>query len=58
LSESRQAAGAYKQIQAQILDGAPWVFVNSTLLVRATRKNVEGFSWSRPDVLRHGTGCR
>ena len=33
----------YKKIQAQILDGAPWVFVNSTLLVRATRKNVEGF---------------
>ena len=33
----------YKKIQAQILDGAPWVFVNSTLLVRAIRKNVEGF---------------
>jgi peptide/nickel transport system substrate-binding protein len=33
----------YKKIQAQILDGAPWVFVNSTLLVRATRKNVEGY---------------
>ena len=29
-----------------ILDGAPWVFVNSTLLVRATRKNVEGFKLS------------
>ena len=26
-----------------ILDGAPWVFVNSTLQVRATRKNVKGF---------------
>jgi len=36
----------YKKIQAQILDGAPWVFVNSTLLVRATRKNVEGFKLS------------
>jgi len=37
---------AYKKIQAQILDGAPWVFVNSTLLVRATRKNVEGLTLS------------
>jgi peptide/nickel transport system substrate-binding protein len=36
----------YKKIQAQILDGAPWVFVNSTLLVRATRKNVEGLTLS------------
>ncbi len=33
----------YKQIQAQILEDAPWVFVNSTLQVRATRKNVHGF---------------
>ncbi len=29
----------YAKIQAMILDGAPWVFVNSTLQVRATRKN-------------------
>jgi peptide/nickel transport system substrate-binding protein len=36
----------YKRIQAQILDDAPWVFVNSTLLVRATRKNVEGLKLS------------
>ncbi len=36
----------YRHIQAQILDDAPWVFVNSTLLVRATRKNVEGFKLS------------
>ena len=36
----------YKKIQAQILEGAPWVFVNSTLLVRATRKNVDGFKLS------------
>lgn len=33
----------YHKIQAMILDGAPWVFVNSTLQVRATRKNVKGF---------------
>jgi peptide/nickel transport system substrate-binding protein len=33
----------YHKIQAMILDGAPWVFVNSTLQVRATRKNVAGF---------------
>jgi peptide/nickel transport system substrate-binding protein len=33
----------YAQIQNMILDGAPWVFVNSTLQVRATRKNVKGF---------------
>jgi peptide/nickel transport system substrate-binding protein len=33
----------YHKIQAMILDGAPWVFVNSTLQVRATRKDVKGF---------------
>jgi len=33
----------YAKIQAMILDGAPWVFVNSTLQVRATRKTVKGF---------------
>jgi peptide/nickel transport system substrate-binding protein len=33
----------YAKIQAMILDGAPWVFVNSTLQVRATRKEVKGF---------------
>jgi peptide/nickel transport system substrate-binding protein len=33
----------YHKIQAMILDGAPWVFVNSTLQVRATRKEVKGF---------------
>jgi peptide/nickel transport system substrate-binding protein len=33
----------YHKIQAMILDGAPWVFVNSTLQVRAIRKNVKGF---------------
>jgi peptide/nickel transport system substrate-binding protein len=33
----------YAQIQKMILDDAPWVFVNSTLQVRAARKNVKGF---------------
>ena len=33
----------YHKIQAMILDGAPWVFVNSTLQVRAARKEVKGF---------------
>ena len=33
----------YSKIQTMICDGAPWVFVNSTLQVRATRKNVKGF---------------
>ncbi len=33
----------YKTIQRQILDDAPWVFVNSVLQVRAARKEVKGF---------------
>jgi ABC-type transport system substrate-binding protein len=33
----------YSQIQKMILDDAPWVFVNSTLQIRAARKNVQGF---------------
>ena len=33
----------YNQIQAMILDDAPWVFVNSSLQVRAARKEVKGF---------------
>ena len=33
----------YSQIQKMILDDAPWVFVNSTLQIRAARKNVHGF---------------
>jgi ABC-type transport system substrate-binding protein len=33
----------YNQVQKMILDDAPWVFVNSTLQVRAARKNVKGF---------------
>ncbi len=33
----------YKTIQQQIMDDAPWVFVNSTQQVRAIRKEVKGF---------------
>ncbi len=33
----------YKVIQQRIMDDAPWVFVNSTLQVRAIRKEVKGF---------------
>jgi peptide/nickel transport system substrate-binding protein len=33
----------YKTLQHQILEDAPWVFVNSVLQVRAARKEVKGF---------------
>jgi peptide/nickel transport system substrate-binding protein len=33
----------YQTIQRQILDDAPWVFVNSVLQVRAIRKEVKEF---------------
>ena len=33
----------YKTIQRQIMEDAPWVFINSVLQVRAIRKNVKGF---------------
>ncbi|HXP75318.1 MAG TPA: ABC transporter substrate-binding protein, partial [Stellaceae bacterium] len=33
----------YKQAQKIILDEAPWIFVNQTLQVRVTRKEVKGF---------------
>ena len=47
----------YQTIQQQILDDAPWVFVNSVLQVRAARKEVKGFRpQSDADVLRHGSG--
>ena len=38
-----QRVAMYKKIQAQILEDAPWVFVNSTLQVRATTKAVKGY---------------
>ena len=33
----------YKKAQKIILDDAPWIFVNQTLQVRVTRKEVKGF---------------
>jgi peptide/nickel transport system substrate-binding protein len=33
----------YKNAQKLILDDAPWIFVNQTLQVRVTRKEVKGF---------------
>jgi peptide/nickel transport system substrate-binding protein len=33
----------YQTIQRQIMDDAPWVFINSVLQVRAARKEVKGF---------------
>ncbi len=33
----------YKQVQRMVLDDAPWIFINSTLQIRAMRQNVEGF---------------
>jgi ABC-type transport system substrate-binding protein len=33
----------YKKAQKIILDEAPWIFVNQTLQVRVTRKEVKGF---------------
>ena len=33
----------YQTIQRQIMDDAPWVFVNSVLQVRAARKEIKGF---------------
>ena len=33
----------YHAVQKQILDDAPWIFINSVLQVRAARKEVRGF---------------
>ena len=33
----------YAEAQKMVLDDAPWIFVNSTLQVRAIRNNVKGF---------------
>ena len=40
---SDKRVAMYKAIQKQILDDAPWVFINSVLQVRAIRKTVKGF---------------
>ena len=33
----------YRTLQRQIMDDAPWLFVNSVLQVRAARTEVKGF---------------
>jgi peptide/nickel transport system substrate-binding protein len=43
VSDPAKRLAMYKVIQRQIFDDAPWVFVNSTLQVRAIRKEVKGF---------------
>ena len=42
-SDHDRRVALYKTIQRQIMDDAPWVFVNSVLQVRAARKEVKGF---------------
>jgi peptide/nickel transport system substrate-binding protein len=42
-SDHEKRVALYKTIQRQIMDDAPWVFVNSVLQVRAARKEVKGF---------------
>ena len=43
LPDPEKRLALYKTIQRQIMDDAPWVFVNSVLQVRAARKEVKGF---------------
>ncbi len=41
--EMAKRVALYKTVQQQIMEDAPWVFVNSVLQVRAIRKEVKGF---------------
>jgi len=43
VSDTTKRVALYQTIQHQIMDDAPWVFVNSVLQVRAARKEVTGF---------------
>ena len=43
VSDHQKRLDLYKTIQRQILDDAPWVFLNSTTQVRAIRREVKGF---------------
>jgi len=43
VSDHDQRVALYTTIQHQIMDDAPWVFLNSTLQVRAIRNQVKGF---------------
>jgi cell shape-determining protein MreC len=43
VTDPEKRLALYKTIQRQIMDDAPWVFVNSVLQVRAALKEVKGF---------------
>jgi peptide/nickel transport system substrate-binding protein len=43
VSEPNKRLAMYKTIQRQIFDDAPWIWVNSTLQVRAIRNEVKGY---------------
>ncbi|MDI7249419.1 MAG: ABC transporter substrate-binding protein [Bacillota bacterium] len=42
-TDPKQREELYRQAQAVIMDDAPWIFVNHTKQVRASRANVKGF---------------
>ena len=42
-SDPAKRTPLYEQAQKIVLDDAPWIFINSTLQVRAIRNNVKGF---------------
>jgi peptide/nickel transport system substrate-binding protein len=43
ISDHAKRIAIYEKAQKIILDDAPWIFVNQTLQVRVTRKEVKGF---------------
>ncbi len=43
VSDTAKRTALYHQVQAIIMHDAPWLFVNSTLQVRAERTSVQGF---------------
>jgi len=43
VSDPAKRTPLYDQAQKLVLDDAPWIFVNSTLQIRAIQKNVKGY---------------
>lgn len=43
-SDPQKRLALYSQIQKMLLEDPPWVFINSVLQVRATRKEVKGYT--------------
>jgi peptide/nickel transport system substrate-binding protein len=43
ISDHAKRVAIYEKAQKLILDDAPWIFVNQTLQVRVTRKEVKGY---------------